>query len=106
MRTILSAGIAAVTLVTFAPSAQAGPEALSYCWQTGDFWFCDGPVQKTVLGFRNDIDGARDQSGCPNPSSSRPFAEGTLFYCGFDLKDGPSGKATWNRDIRGWYNIN
>lgn len=80
-------------------------EALSYCWANDKgFWFCDGPVQNTRFG-KKDRSEALKESGCERSRREQPFQKGVLVYCGFNLKEGPTGKLTWNRDIRQWYTI-
>lgn len=69
------------------------PEAVAVCRRNEqDYWFCDGPVQKTSVGDQGEA-GLRRQlglSGCPNPRSERasPDGQGKLFLCGTGVKPG------------------
>lgn len=69
------------------------PEAVAVCHRNAqDYWFCDGPVQKTSVGDKGDA-GLRSQlslAGCANPRSDRPSpdGQGKLFLCGTGLKVG------------------
>lgn len=81
---------------TQAPPAKPGvtvPEAVAVCRRNEqDYWFCDGPVQKTSVGDQGEA-GLRRQlglAGCPNPRSERasPDGQGKLFLCGTGIKPG------------------
>lgn len=86
-----------------AQSARVMPEALAYCWASNSKrWRCDGPTQKTLVGEK-EVESALKLAGCANPRHSISHLSGRLYFCGYDLRDGDTGKVTWNRDIRGWY---
>ncbi len=69
------------------------PEGVAICHRNQqDYWFCDGPAQKTSVGDKGDS-GLKSQlglAGCPTPRSERasPDGHGRLFLCGTGLKGG------------------
>ena len=67
-------------------------EAVAVCERNNnDYWICDGPVQKTLVGD-NGTTGLASQltlAGCTSPRSERssPDGKGKLFLCGFGLNN-------------------
>ena len=72
-------------------------EAVAVCERNGnDYWICDGPVQKTLVGDKGTA-GLTSQltlAGCPSPRNERssPDGKGKLFLCGFGLN-------SYDRDV-------
>ena len=72
-------------------------EAVAVCERNGnDYWICDGPVQKTLVGDKGAV-GLTSQltlAGCPSPRNERssPDGKGKLFLCGFGLN-------SYDRDV-------
>ena len=72
-------------------------EAVAVCERNGnDYWICDGPVQKTLVGDKGTA-GLTSQltlAGCPSPRNERssPDGKGKLFLCG-------SGLNSYDRDV-------
>ena len=72
-------------------------EAVAVCERNdNDYWICDGPVQKTLVGDKGTV-GLTSQltlAGCPSPRNERssPDGKGKLFLCGFGLN-------SYDRDV-------
>ena len=72
-------------------------EAVAVCERNdNDYWICDGPVQKTLVGDKGTV-GLTSQltlAGCPSPRNERssPDGKGKLFLCG-------SGLNSYDRDV-------